>query len=363
MRWSFKIGRIAGIDIKVHATFLLLLAFFGWGSYARRHSLADATLGIGFILALFLCVVLHELGHALTARRYGIRTRDIVLLPIGGVARLERIPEDPTKELLVAVAGPAVNVVIAAALFAFLTVSGNWHGLRSLSATELEGVFVEQILRVNIFMVLFNLLPAFPMDGGRMLRAVLAMVMEYSRATRLAAAIGQGMALLIGFVGITRQPAQLMLVVIAVFVWIGAGQESSFVQMKAALGGVPVRRLMVTQFRTLLPTDTLDHAIELTLATTQRDFPVVEGDRVVGLLTQQALIRALSAGGRDTPVTNVMERSFQTVETSEPIESAFMRLQTNNTSTLPVTDAGRLVGLLTIENVGEFLSIQSALKS
>ena len=361
MKWSFKIGRIAGIDIKVHATFLLLLVFYGWSSYARRQSFADATLGIGFILALFLCVVLHELGHALTAKRYGVRTRDIVLLPIGGVARLERIPEEPIKELLIAIAGPAVNVVIAAGLFAFLTASGDWHGVRSLSPTELEGAFVEQILWVNIFMVLFNLLPAFPMDGGRMLRAVLAMLMDYARATRLAAAVGQGMAFLIGLFGLFgRQP---MLLFIALFVWIGAGQESSFAQMKAALGGVPVRRLMVTEFRTLHPADTLERAIELTLSTTQRDFPVVEGDRLEGILTQQALIRALSAGGRDTPVANVMERSFQIVETSEPIESAVLRLQTHNASTLPVTDAGRLVGLLTLENVGEFLSIQSALKS
>ncbi len=209
--------------------------------------------------------------------------------------------------------------------------------------------------------MLFNLLPAFPMDGGRMLRAVLAMQLEYVRATQIAATVGQGMAFLFGLVGlVTGQP---MLVFIALFVWIGAAQESSFAQMKAALGGIPVRRLMITDFRALHPADTLQRAIELTLATTQRDFPVVDGERVVGVLTQQALIRGLTEKGRDAPVADVMERNFQLAELSEMIEPAFLRLQSCNCSTLPVTDAGRLVGLLTLENVGEFLSIQSALKS
>ena len=361
MRWSFRIGRIAGIDIKVHATFLLLLVFFGWSSYSRRQSPADATLGIGFILVLFLCVVLHELGHALTAKRYGIRTRDIILLPIGGVARLERIPEDPLKELLVAVAGPAVNVAIAAGLFVALSIRGDWQTGSAFSLFEAHGPFLEQVFRINVQLVLFNLLPAFPMDGGRMLRAVLAMRMEYVRATQVAATVGQGMAFLFGLLGLIASAP--FLIFIALFVWIGAAQESSLTQMKAALGGIPVRRLMITDFRALHPGDTLQRAIELTLATTQRDFPVVEGDRIVGVLTQPRLIRGLTEKGRDAPVDDVMERDFQLAETSEMIEPAFMRLQTCNCSTLPVIDGGRLVGLLTLENVGEFLSIQSALKS
>ena len=234
--------------------------------------------GVGFMLALFTCVVLHELGHALTARRYGIRTRDIVLLPIGGVARLERIPEEPIKELLVAIAGPAVNVVIAAGLFVVLTSTGSPPSLDAVGFVRAP--FLERVMWTNVLLVLFNLLPAFPMDGGRMLRAVLAMRLEYVRATQIAATVGQGMAFLFGLVGlVTGQP---MLVFVALFVWIGAAQESSFAQMKAALGGIPVRRLMITDFRALHPADTLQRAIELTLATTQRDFPVVEGDRVVG---------------------------------------------------------------------------------
>jgi Zn-dependent protease/CBS domain-containing protein len=361
MKWSFKIGRIAGIDIKVHVTFLLLLIFFGWGAWQQERSGAAVVQGVGFILVLFLCVILHELGHALTAKRYGIRTRDIVLLPIGGVARLERIPEEPLKELLVAIAGPAVNVVIAGLLVVVLSASGAWEGFRSWSLFEVEGPFLEQVLRVNVQLVLFNLLPAFPMDGGRMLRAVLAMRTDYVRATQVAATVGQGMAFLFGLIGLMK--GWPMLAFVALFVWIGAAQESSLAQMKAALGGIPVRRLMITDFRALHPGETLQRAIELTLATTQRDFPVVEGDRVIGVLTQPQLIRALTEKGRDAPVEEAMERNFQLAELSEMIEPAFMRLQTCNCSTLPVTDAGRLVGLLTLENVGEFISIQSALKS
>jgi len=358
MKWSWRVGTIAGIELKVHATFLLLLVWVGWVHWLQGRTIGAALNGVFFILALFACVVLHELGHALTARRYGIRTRDIVLLPIGGVARLERIPEEPIRELLVAIAGPAVNVVIAAALFLFLSATGTWQGPSAVAVAE--GPFLERVMFANVALVLFNLLPAFPMDGGRMLRAALAMRWDYLRATQVAATVGQGMAFLFGLVGLLWNP---FLLFVALFVWIGAAQEASLAQMKMALGGIPVRRLMITDFRALHPDDTLQRAIELTLAGTQRDFPVVEGDRVAGVLTQQALVRGLTEQGRDAIVGSVMERDFQLAELSEMIEPAFLRLQSCNCSTLPVTDAGRLVGLLTLENVGEFLSIQSALKS
>ncbi|HVR30365.1 MAG TPA: site-2 protease family protein [Thermoanaerobaculia bacterium] len=357
MKWSWRLGTIAGIELKVHATFVLLLVWVGWAHWTQGRSISAALEGVLFILVLFACVVLHELGHALTARRYGIKTRDIVLLPIGGVARLERIPEEPIRELLVAIAGPAVNVVIATVLFLLLSATGTWEGLSAM--TMAEGPFFARVMIANVVLVLFNLLPAFPMDGGRMLRAALAMRMDYLQATQIAANVGQGMAFLFGLVGLLWNP---FLLFIAFFVWIGAAQESSLAQMKMALGGIPVKRLMITDFRALHPEETLQRAIELTLATTQRDFPVVEGDRVVGVLTQQKLIRGLTEVGRDAPVASVMERDFQLAELSEMIEPAFVRLQSCNCSTLPVTDAGRLVGLLTLENVGEFLSIQSALK-
>src|SRR5437660_7992016 len=213
MRWSWRIGRIAGIDLYVHMTFLILLGWVGLSYYLARHSARDALSGIGFILALFGIVVLHELGHALTARRFGITTRDITLLPIGGVARLERIPDQPKQELLIAIAGPLVNVAIAAILFFILNVRGTFSDLSDLS--NLHVGMTAKLMLVNVFLVVFNLIPAFPMDGGRILRALLAMRMNYARATRIAATVGQGLAFVFGLWGLFGPNP--MLVFIALF--------------------------------------------------------------------------------------------------------------------------------------------------
>ncbi len=229
MGWSWRIGRIAGIDVYVHFTFLLLLAWVGIEHYLAHGDIGEAMGGLAFILALFGIVVLHELGHALTARRFGIRTRDIILLPIGGVARLERMPDDPRQELLVALAGPAVNVVLAAVIYVVLSFG---QGLSPVGeAMRVGGGFLEQLFWVNVSLALFNLLPAFPMDGGRVLRALLSLRMERVRATEVAARIGQGLALLLAFLGLFSNP---MLVFIGLFVWLGASEESSMVQV--ALG-------------------------------------------------------------------------------------------------------------------------------
>ena len=260
MKWSWKLGSVAGIGLYVHATFFLLLAWVGV-TYWLAGGSAAALDGIAFILALFACVVLHELGHALTARRYGIRTRDITLLPIGGVSRLERIPDDPRQEVWVSLAGPAVNVVIAAALYVWLLLS---QTLRPFSAlTMAGGPFLERLLLVNVSLAVFNLLPAFPMDGGRVLRALLAMRMDYVRATQVSAHVGQAMALVFGLVGLLTNP---FLVFIAFFVWIGAAQEASVVQMRTALSGIPVSRAMLTDFHTVAPDDTAKRVLELILA-------------------------------------------------------------------------------------------------
>jgi Zn-dependent protease len=358
VKWSWPLGRIAGIEVKVHATFFLLIAWVGWSHWVQERSAAAALTGVLFILALFACVVLHELGHALTARRFGVRTRDIVLLPIGGVARLERIPEDPKQELWVAAAGPAVNVVIATLVFSWLSLTGGWRPLEAVGLTT--GPFLARIAIANVALVVFNLIPAFPMDGGRMLRAALALRLDYVKATQIAATIGQGLAFLFGLLGLMGNP---FLLFIALFVWIGAAQEASLAQMKYALGGIPVARVMITDFQVVAPDDPLARGVELTLAGSQRDFPVMSADQVVGVLTQPALMRALATDGQHAPVAEAMERSFELAEVSEMIEPVFLRLQACNCSTLPVLDRGRLVGLLTLENVGEFLSIQSALRT
>jgi len=355
MTWSWKIGRIAGIRVYVHATFLVLLAWIALVHWQQQQSLAAVVAGMAYILALFACVVLHELGHALTAARYGISTRDITLLPIGGVARLERMPDDPAQELKVALAGPAVNVVIAAVLFAWLQVSGAWQPVDRVGVAT--GGFVERVLFANVLLVGFNLLPAFPMDGGRVLRALLAMRMEYTKATARAASIGQGMAILFAFVGLLFNP---FLIFIALFVWIGAASESSAVQMKSALAGIPVRRAMLTHFRTLTPSSTLQDAVDLILTGAQQDFPVVAGGRLQGMLTRSDVLRGLEQGGRDAPVVQHMRNPCAVAHASQMLEGVLANLQGRDCHTIPVVDRGALVGLVTMENVGEFLMIHAA---
>jgi Zn-dependent protease/predicted transcriptional regulator len=308
------------------------------------------------MVALFACVVLHEFGHALTARRFGIKTRDITLLPIGGVARLERIPDNPVHELWVALAGPAVNVVISAVLLVWLLLSRTLQPLSALSVTG--GPFLERLLLVNVVLVGFNLIPAFPMDGGRVLRALLAMRLEYTRATQVAATIGQGLALVLGFIGLFANP---MLLFTALFVWIGAAQESRVVQIKSSLGGIPVSRAMRTGFRTLATDDTLGDAVELIRSGFQQDFPVLMEGKIVGVLTRNSLIPALTRSGTEARVGDVMQRDFSVADSHEMLEAAFARLQTCSCHTLSVVHDGRLVGLLTMGDVGEFLRVQAAL--
>ena len=359
MKWSWKIGQWRGIAVYVHATFLILIGFVLLSHWSQGHTIQATLAGVGFILAIFACVVLHEFGHALTAARFGIKTRDITLLPIGGVARLERMPEDPIQELWVALAGPAVNVVIAGVLFAWLTFTASFAPVEEMTATS--GSFVQRLLAVNVFLVLFNMLPAFPMDGGRVLRALLATRIEYTRATQIAANVGQAMALLFVFVGIfIRHP---FLIFIAFFVWIGAAQEASMAQMKSSLGGIPVASAMLTDFRALKPSDSVQQAIDLILSGSQQDFPVVDGDRVVGVLMRADLFTSLAQNGQGSAIANIMRRDFAVVDDSEMLEAAFERFQSCECLTIPVLRKQVLVGLLTMENVGEFIAIRTALKS
>lgn len=359
MRWSWKIGEVAGINIFMHATFLLLIGFIVFVHWAQGHNLATTLMGVLFVLAIFVCIVLHELGHALTARRYGIRTRDIVLLPIGGVARLERMPENPLEELRVALAGPAVNVVIAAVIFGVLAAAGSAPVLRDFFNIAVSGShFLSRLMAVNVWLVGFNLLPAFPMDGGRVLRALLATRMEYTQATQHAAHVGQAMALLFGFFGLFYDP---FLLFVALFVWMGAEAEAAMVQIRTSLGGIPVQRVMLTDFRTLNPDDTLNKAVEHILAGWQQDFPVVFGDRVLGVLTREDMLKALAQGGTGTPVRDAMQRDFQMVDSHDMLEKAVVQLRECGCRSLPVQHHGSLVGMLTMENVGEFIMIQTAL--
>lgn len=357
MSWSIKLGRFAGIDVYLHLTFLLLVAFIGYSGYISTGSARGALEGVLYILALFGSVVLHEYGHALTARRFGIPTRDITLYPIGGVARLERMPERPWQELLVALAGPAVNVVIAALLFVGLLATGNlsWP---SLSAIE-SGPLLERLMYTNVSLVLFNLIPAFPMDGGRVLRAGLAMYLNYALATRIAAGLGQAVAVVFGFVGLFANP---MLVLVAVFVWFAAGQESQAVQARSALYGIPVGRAMVTDFRTVSQFDPLLRVSDLLIIGAQEDFPVVDDGQMVGYVTREDLISGLARRGLGGRVGEVMRRRFLAANPFDQLEAVVPKMQSIAAESVPVVDRGQVVGLLTAHNVREYLMIQEALR-
>jgi Zn-dependent protease/predicted transcriptional regulator len=345
MGWSLRLGKWFGIEVNLHLTFLLFIGFLALTGFAATRNAGAVVGNIGFLLALFLCILLHEFGHALAARRYGISTKDITLLPIGGVARLERMPTDPKQELVVALAGPAVNVVIALALLPIVAVS--------------DMAFFERLVSTNLFLVAFNMIPAFPMDGGRVLRAGLALKMNHARATRAAAAIGQGFAVLFGLAGLFTNP---FLILIAVFIWFGAAGESQVAQTQSRLAGVPVERAMLTQFAALSPLNSLGYVSSLMLAGSQQDFPVVEEGRPIGLVSRAELFNALAQHGPLGFVSQALRRDFAAVDAGDPLTTAAEKLQTGQARSLLVLRGGQLAGMLTLENVQEFALIQVALE-
>ncbi len=355
VKWSLKLGRFAGIDVFVHATFFLLLLWIGTIYWSETGTFEGVLTGLVLILLLFLCVLLHEYGHALTARRFGVGTRHITLLPIGGVAMLEGMPKDPREEMIVALAGPAVNLVIAAGLFLLLAALGSE---RILGGFDIAGAgLLQSLLAANLMLALFNMLPAFPMDGGRVLRAALAMRTDRVRATRTAARIGQALAIGLGFLGLMGNP---FLILIAVFVWIGAGAEAGAAEDDARLSGRPAGRAMITDFQVAHPGDPLARVVELTLSGSQKDFPVVEDGAVVGVLSQTALLRGLRDLGADGRVVQVMEPA-RTAEVGTPLDRLMADLQEDRTRLVCITRAGALAGIVDLDNITEYLRIQAAL--
>ena len=356
MSWSIPLGRVAGTEIRLHLTFLLLLAWIGV-AHGLQGGTAAAVSGVVFMCLLFGCVLLHEFGHVFAARRYGVATPDITLLPIGGVARLERIPEKPSEELVVALAGPAVNVAIALAL---LVVLGGVPAMAAAANLQDPGQgLLERLFWVNVTLVVFNLVPAFPMDGGRVLRALLAIRLGGRRATEVAATIGQVIAFGFGLFGLLGGAP--LLVFVALFVWLGAAAESQAVRMRELSRGMMAADAMITRFETLPVTARIEEAAEKLIRTAQTDFPVVDGAGVLrGVLTRACMIRALTAHGPDAPVLEAMRREVPIVHHRAPLEEALAALQQSE-GVIGVADgAGRLVGLLTQENLGELVMLEAA---
>lgn len=355
MRWSITIGSVGGTAVKIHITFILFLAWIAFSAWSRGGPAAalDSTL---FIVLLFVCVVLHEFGHITAARRYGIATPEVTLLPIGGVASLQRLPSDPAQELVVALAGPAVNLVIGLVLIALV---GSIHPDELTQIDNPNLSLVGRLAIANIFLAVFNLLPAFPMDGGRVLHALVAMRVGGPRATEIAARIGQASAFGLGFLGLFGNP---LLLFIAIFVYIAAAAEAQMSAAHEALKGVSVGDAMETRFTPLSIDANLGQAVDALLATAQQEFPVVDAFmKPAGLLTRDDILKAVREHGREEPAARFMRSGVESVRASAPVEGLIERLQDPKGAALYVTDAaGKIIGLLTRQALGEVMMIRAA---
>ena len=356
MKWSWDVGKIAGINLKIHSTFVFLLIWIGFTTLLNGGSVSAMLSEMLFILALFLCVVLHELGHALAAKRYGVATRDITLLPIGGVARLESMPEDPKEELVVAAAGPAVNVLISGVLLAGILISGVL--VQPLELSGLLNNFWLRLLTVNIILVAFNLIPAFPMDGGRVLRAILASRMDYVKATRVAANIGRGFAILMGIAGFFWNP---WLILTAIFIWSGAGSEAQAVETKAGLEGLLVRDAMVSRFYQVEANQTLSEVFQMILETGQKHIPVLSNGKFLGFIRQQDLLEAMRRLGDRAPAYAAIGMETEGVDPEMPLHKVLAKFAASRV--LPVMDGRALIGLITPESVQQRIWLNKQMKS
>jgi stage IV sporulation protein FB len=358
MGWSLNIGSIAGTAVRIHITFLLFLGWIFGAAYVSGGQ-ASAWTSLIFILLVFLCVLAHEFGHIFTARAFGVKTPEVVLLPIGGVARLERIPERPLEEFLIAIAGPAVNVSIALLLIAFggADLSSN----AAMAAIDSDKIsMVDRLAAVNLFLALFNLIPAFPMDGGRVLRALLSTRLGFVRATEVAAAIGQGFAFLLGFIGLFYNP---ILIFIAIFVYLAAASEAHMVALRSVSRGVPAMSATMTRIATLKPDAPIDEAVQVLLQTSQGEFPVVdEAGKPVGLLVRAGIIRALKELGPNATVGQAMTKDIAVIDRRAPLDDALRLLQDKAAPAVAVVEPdGRLVGLISTETVGELMLVSQAM--
>jgi Zn-dependent protease/CBS domain-containing protein len=354
MSWSLNIGKVAGTVVRLHITFVLFLAWIFVSNYASSGA-TIAWNSLLFVVLLFLCVLLHEFGHIFTARAFGVPTPYVTLLPIGGVAQLERIPEEPWEEFLIAIAGPAVNVVIAGALIAFA--HANPHASAAMGIDDMQIPMVDRLAALNLFLALFNLIPAFPMDGGRVLRAALASRIGFVRATERAASIGQFTAFVLGFIGLFQNP---ILVFVAVFVYLAAASEAHSVALRAVSRGVPVSQAMMRHFVTLQPETHIDEAVNVLLQTSQGTFPVVDNNgSLVGTIDRANILQSVKQAGPDARVADAMTASpVLTVGCRATLEQALRLMQQNSAATVGVTDAaGKLVGLVTSETIADMMTL------
>lgn len=354
---SIKIGRAFGIDVKVHWTFFLLLVFFAFLAYNNTGSVVSALVTVFIVVALFLCVLLHEYGHSIVAQRMGIEIQDITLLPIGGLARMKSMPERPIDEVKVAVAGPLVNVVLAPIFIGLAFLFG-------FDVTRLTNIFEAQdsignvllyLGGINIFLVLFNMIPAFPMDGGRVLRGLLATRFGPVRATDISASIGQFFALAFFLVGVFA--VQPLLALIAIFIFFGASGEQQMVRQRELMRGLTVSDVMGTKRRTetVTPYHNFGQVLDAVIHGYQEDFPVVDEDgNLVGILTRNEIMTAAHSPQQFSSVRDLMKTAFPTISPDADLfRDGHRLLQESNLRAIPVVKAGNLVGMLTIDDIGQ----------
>ncbi|MDX1591502.1 MAG: site-2 protease family protein [Balneolaceae bacterium] len=361
MSASLTLGRYAGIKVQIHWTFWLLFLFIGFMVYSNDGTPQELLWNFLFIFALFFCVILHEFGHALAARRYGVGTRSITLLPIGGVASLKDMPEDPKQEFVIAIAGPLVNVAIALILYLFLPLDqflvDDPEMLEEKLSTINASNFLFYLFSVNVALVLFNLIPAFPMDGGRIFRAALSTRMSRVQATRYASSLGKFMALVFFLLGLF---SNIILTVIAVFIYFGAHSENIMIQQISLLQGNDIRDAMLTDFTALGPDDTVQDAVDRILDSTEQDFIVAENGKPLGILFMDDIIPVLRSKERDTPIREVMKTEFTSLKAGDPLPSAYRQLKRGDRNFFPVVEDGKLVGVLDMNNINEFLTFRAA---
>ncbi|UCG55739.1 MAG: site-2 protease family protein [Phycisphaerales bacterium] len=353
MGWSFRIGKIAGIEFRIHVTFFLLLLVI-FVSTTTQAGMQKAWLATLFISAVFVCVLIHEIGHSLIARRFGKEAKSITLLPIGGVASLEEIPEKPGQEIAMAVVGPLINLAIAGVLYLFV---GRWSvsvpSLYPSSAT----MFFAGLIGVNVWLAIFNMIPAFPMDGGRVLRGFLALTMDYVRATAVAVMIGQGIAMFFILFGIFYN---WWLVLIGLFLYIGAGGEKRHVMLRSVLRQVPASEAMTTKYFSLHPDDQLSRALEQFAHGCQDDFPVIGDHGIEGILTRQQILAGIYERGLDVAVADLMDRSVDVVRPETALDEIYKQLQQNGKSAVVVAEGDSVKGMICLDSLSRFILAKSA---
>jgi len=355
MKGSFKLGNIAGIGLFIHWTFSLLILFIVYVNYKAGQNATQILWSVLFVLCIFLTVLLHELGHALTAKKYNIKTKDITLLPIGGLARLERLPEKPSEELMVAFAGPLVNIALAFITSLFITIPNTSEELVAQLANGVNSNnFFINFYLVNFVLAFFNLIPAFPMDGGRVLRALLSYKLERHLATKIAARIGQVLAVGFIFLGFYSNP---FLIFIGIFVFIGAQIESEYTESKHMLKGYTVRDVIMKQYPIIDYNETLETAVKLMLDSQNKHFLVTENGIPMGTLNREQIIEALSKKEDETELSSIIDRDLIMLQADSLLEDVFELVYKNKHTLMLVIEDNQLIGTLDTENLLEFILI------